>query len=194
MAGKPYTWAVHTSGVGGDSDSGIGGQLLARLLAVVEMCLTPDPAHRCTAAHAVELLRSLQRDVALASRDIPSRDIPSRDIPSRDLPASEAEAGTSRSVTTSTMAAPYRLYDVADIVHAMEALGLDTTPVIAAVGGVTASSLEALLSLGVSFVDGLALKKGLAPSAEGTPPPALVCVTTLLSCGSDKACRECCQP
>ena len=184
MAGKPYTWAVHTSGVGGDSDSGIGGQLLARLLAVVEMCLTPDPAHRCTAAHAVELLRSLQRDVALASRDIPSRDIP----------ASEAEAGTSRSVTTSTMAAPYRLYDVADIVHAMEALGLDTTPVIAAVGGVTASSLETLLSLGVSFVDGLALKKALAASAEKTPPPALVCVTTLLSCGSDKACRECCQP
>ena len=69
------------------------------------------------------------------------------------------------------------MYDVLAIVGAMEALKIDATAVIDAIGGMTASSLDALRGAGVPFVSCMSVKRALAASAgtaSSTAVPAQV--------------------
>ena len=168
-AGKDYVWAVDTG------MDGPGSGLFARLLTVIDGCLVPEPTHRLTVPHVLESLTTLQRDVAGAAS------------PTGGGSGSVAGAGGSvaSGIYASSVAVPSQpvsatpVYDVMAIVSAMEALKIDATAVIDAIGGKSASSLEALRTVGVPFGNAMAVRRALiatagAASVSATPTRVLV--------------------
>ena len=63
-AGKRYMWAVDA-----DSDC-VGGMLFARLLTIIDGCVTSDPSRRVTIPHVLDTLTTLQRDVLTTATTI----------------------------------------------------------------------------------------------------------------------------
>ena len=66
------------------------------------------------------------------------------------------------------------VYDVLAIVSALEALSIDTSAVIDAIGGMSASSLDALRTSGVPYVKCFAVKKALATATDRPAVPVKV--------------------
>ena len=164
-AGKRYVWAVDA-----DND-GAGGMLFARLLTVVDGCVAPEPTRRLTVPAALELLTTLQRDVAATA---PA--------------AGGGGAGGGGGAPASPVAVPpppvpaAPVYDVLAIVSALEALSIDAGAVIDAIGGMSTSSLDALRAAGVPYVKCLAVKKALADARPATGPVKVRHSSTLWPC------------
>ena len=141
---------------------GASGMLFARLLTVVDGCLVAEPTRRMTVPHVLELLTTLQRDVAAAA----------------------AGAGSGAASSPVTVSPPPVLatsvYDVLAIVSALETLKIDTAAVIDAIGGTSTSSLDALRAAGVPYVKCLAVKKALTEVGPAIGP-VKVGTTTLWS-------------
>ena len=60
-AGKHYVWAVDAT------SDGVSGARFGQLLAVVNGCVAPDPTDRLTVPQVLEMLMTLQRDLADAT-------------------------------------------------------------------------------------------------------------------------------
>ena len=157
-AGKPYLWAIDAMSDGG------GGMLFARLLTVVDGCVAPEPTRRLTVPAVLESLTTLQRDVAAAA----------------PAAGGGGGGGGGGGAAASPVAVPpppvpgAPVYDVLAIVSALEALKIDAGAVIDAIGGMSASSLDALPAAGVSYVNGMKVKKALTTTAVGTTTAAAV--------------------
>ena len=149
-ARKPYLWAIDAMSDGG------GGMLFARLLTVVDGCVAPEPTHRLTVPAVLESLTTLQRDLAATT------------------PATGGGGAAASPVVVASPPVPGApVYDVLAMVSALEALKIDASAVIDAIGGMSASSLDALRRAGVPFAKCIAVKDALA-SADGRPAPAEV--------------------
>ena len=134
-AGKRYVWAVDA-----DSD-GANGMLFARLLTVIDGCVAPEPSRRPTVPQVLDTLTALLHSATAAS--------------TTGVGGSGCTSPTARGSASLT-------YDVLAIVDAMEALDMDAAAVIDALGGATASSLDALRAVGVPFVKCIAVKDALS--------------------------------
>ena len=159
-AGKPYVWAI--DGISDDAS----GMLFGQLLAVVNGCVAPEPTRRLTVPHVLESLTTLQRDVAAAA------------APSAGAGGVVAGGAAASPVGVLPPSVPATsVYDVLAIVSAMEALSIDTAAVIDAIGGMSTSSLDTLRAAGVSFANGMAVKRALTATvgaASVTAVPARV--------------------
>ena len=159
--GKQYLWVVDAA------NDGAGGELLARLTAVIEGCVVCEPSRRLTVPRVLETLTALQREAVVAS--------------GRSSGGGIAGGGGSRGemspVGTRSPAAAVTpgslMYDVVAIVAAMESLSIDASGVIDALGGVTASSLDALKAVGVPIVKCVAVKRALSTMAATVPTPVV---------------------
>ena len=163
-ARKPYTWVVESS------TDGAGGVLLARLLTVIDGCVTADPVRRWTVPHVLDALTTLHHDALSASGAVVSGG------------ASPLVAGGESSPVVVVAPPPLPAvtrYDVLAIVSAMEALGMDSSVVIDAIGGMTSSSLDALRAAGVSYSKCLAVKQALTAS----PTSEAAVKVRMMSCG-----------
>ena len=160
-ARKPYIWAIDST-----SDAA-GGMLFARLLTVIDGCVSPEPTRRLTVPAVLKSLTTLQRDVAAA--------VPTSGSGSRfgSVAGGGGGAAASPVAVPPPPVAATPMYDVLAIVSAMEALKIDATAVIDAIGGVTASSLNPLRRAGVPFAKCIAVRDALA-SGGGAPAPAKV--------------------
>ena len=152
-ARKPYIWAIDAM------SDGAGGILFAQLLTVINGCVAPEPTRRLTVPAVLESLTTLQRDVAAA--------------------APAAGGGDGGGYASPVVVPPppvpgAPVYDVLAIVSALEALSIDASAVIDAIGGMSASSLDALRTSGVPYVKCFAVKKALAAVAEGPTVPVKV--------------------
>ena len=152
-ARKPYLWAIDAMSDGG------GGMLFARLLTVVDGCVAPEPTRRLTVPAVLESLTTLQRDVATTT------------------PARGGGEGGGSPIPVVVAPPPVPgapVYDVLAIVSALEALSIDTSAVIDAIGGMSASSLDALRTSGVPYVKCFAVKKALATATDRPAVPVKV--------------------
>ena len=150
--GKRYIWAVDDIVPVGDE--GVGP--FARLLTLVSACVAPDPAHRPALPRLVKALASFQGDSGVAAAALGVELDPKVD----------GAGGRNYGVAAPT---PEPVYDVLAIVSAMEALSVDTTAVIDAIGGQSTSPLDTLRAAGVSYVKCRAMMKALAAhSVAGT--------------------------
>ena len=165
-AGKSYNrdWAVSGAKEGGTS------ALLARLIAIIEECVTPDPSRRLTVQHLLEKLAALKREGTPTGSGDGDRTVSPSESP---LPAASTA-----------------VYDVVAIVSAMEALSLDTSAVIDAIGGRTFSTFDALrTTAGVSFVNIMAVKRELNAQATAGSSSGTTCSTQAEVCASPTRCR-----
>ena len=148
-ARKPYIWAIDAM------SDGAGGILFAQLLTVINGCVAPEPTRRLTVPAVLESLTTLQHDVAAAA---------------------PATRGGGNGGDTSPVVVPpppvpgAPVYDVLAIVSALEALSIDASAVIDAIGGMSTSSLDALRTSGVPYVKCFAVKKALATTDGPTVP------------------------
>ena len=169
---------------------GASGMLFARLLTVVDGCLVAEPTRRMTVPHVLELLTTLQRDVAAAA-------------PAAGPGGGVAGGGGAAASPVAVSPPPVPAtsgYDVLAIVSAMEALKIDTAAVIDAIGGMSTSSLDALRRAGVPFAKCITVKDALA-SLGAAPAATKVLVIVVggaghldhtLSCHSvTVGCRRC---
>ena len=154
-AGNQYIWAVDAT------SDGAGGVVFAQLMTVINGCLLPEPTRRYTVARVLDSLTTLQQDVGVAVTGVGSHQVPAV--------GSCLDGGGTVAVAPSRLPAKGSsapAYDVVAIVEAMEALKLDTTAVVDAIGGMSSSPLDALRSAGVSFVKCIAVKDALAGAEQ----------------------------
>ena len=148
--------------------------LFARLLTVIDGCVVAEPTRRLTVPLVLELLTTLQRDVAAAAPPTEAG------VGVSSGGGAAAAAATSPVALLPTYGAVTPAYDVLAIVSAMEALSIDAGAVIDAIGGMSTSSLDALRGAGLPYVKCLAVKKALADTGPAAEP---VKVGTITPCG-----------
>ena len=167
-AGKHYIWAVDAM------SDGAGGMLFAQLLTVVNGCVAPEPTRRLTVPAVLESLTTLQRDVATA----PAASV-GGGVGGCSVAATGGSVGVALGPAASPVAVPLLpvpaapVYDVLAIVSALEALKIDATAVIDAIGGTSTSSLDPLRRVGVPFSKCIAVRDALG-TVDGAPAPAKV--------------------
>ena len=186
-AGKRYVWAVDA-----DND-GAGGMLFARLLTVINGCVAPEPTHRLTVPAVLESLTTLQHDVATttpATGGGGNGAVAGSHVTAAAPAAGAAGNGTgagsyySHGVVAPPPVPGAPVFDVLAIVSALEALSIDASAVIDAIGGMSTSSLDALRTSGVPYVKCFAVKKALATN-DGPAVPVKVCSRACLVTGRD---------
>ena len=155
-AGKDYVWAVDAGTDGADH------VLFAQLLTVVDGCVVPEPTRRLTVPRVLESLTTLQRDVGAAA--------PAASGGVSAIYASSGSVAESETLAPPTGVPGTPVYDVVAIVGALEALSIDAGAVVDAIGGMSASSLDALRAAGLPYVKCLAVKKALADARPVTGP------------------------
>ena len=117
---------------------GVGGGLLAQLLAVIDGCLSPEPTHRATLPHVLDTLTALQRDVTRWAAGTSGAYASS---------ASAAAAVSLAAAAPRPVSSRGPLFDVLAIIDAMEALAIDAaivSTVANAIGTSLTSTLEPL--------------------------------------------------
>ena len=168
-AGKRYVWAVDAM------SDGAGGMLFAQLLAVVEGCVVPEPSRRLTLPKVLDTLMALQCDLAAGTGG-------GMGGGGVDGGRRSVWDGTSPVVVPPPRAPGGPAYDVLAIVSALETLNIDAGAVIDAIGGKSASSLDALQAAGVPYLKCLAVKRALSNDDRPTGPVKVctMCVQLLL--------------
>ena len=178
-AGRDYVWAVDVTD---HADS------VAALLSIVDGCVMAAPIRRLTIPAVLEALVAIHRGLHRSdAHHSCSSAGTATDVPveataggagvmgvggGASAGASSASAaglvaahtGSSSLVSRSNPVASHSLpmYDVLVIVDAMDALGIGAGKVVDAIGGVSASSLEAVRAAGVQYTKCVALKDALA--------------------------------
>ena len=152
-AGKPYMWAIDAV-----SDCA-GGVLFAHLLNTVNGCVAAVPARRLTVPYVLDALTTLQHDVTAAALAASGSGKAATGRAGSTLAPTLAPTPPSPAGKASTSAPTY---DVLAIIDAMEALGMDPTTVIDAIGGMRSSSLDVLRIAGVPYVKCVRIKQALA--------------------------------
>ena len=167
-AGKRYVWAVDAM------SDGAGGMLFAQLLAVVEGCVVPEPSRRLTVPQVLDTLMALQCDLAAGTGGGMGGGGSGVDGGSR----SSVWESASPVVVPPPRAPGGLVYDVLAIVSALETLNIDAGAVIDAIGGKSASSLDALHTVGVPYVKCLAVKRALS-NDDRPAGPVKVCMCAI---------------